>query len=160
MGRMYVCEFADVSVTAADGNVDFWELKPATNKPIRIHAGYVGQTTLDQDANEQMLTIQILRLPATVTDATGGTTAVISPLDTNDTAAGVSGVTVADVVATSSGTIIDIHSETFNNRSGWVYLPTPEMRVRALAGEAICVRLTTALAATTTFSGTVYIEEL
>ena len=63
-------------------------------------------------------------------------------------------------VATTSGTAVDIHSDTFNIRAGWVYLPTPEMRPRVAQAEGIVVRLMAAVTDELTMSGTLYMEEL
>lgn len=155
MGRMYVAEFADVAVSAAQ---DFFELTPATNRPIVIHAVYLSQNSDVGDAAEEMLTVKIIRGHAT--SGSGGSTQTPTPLIALDTASGITSAELNNTTIASSGTAVDLHSEAFNIRAGWVYMPTPEMRPHCTAaGVRIVVRLLTTPADSLTMSGTIYFEE-
>ena len=159
MGRMYSVEFENQSIATASGDYDLFELAPATNKPIRLHAVYLAVLSETGDAAEEMLRVRIMRLPATVTSG-NGTAAAENLLDTNDSAAGFVSEVIATTVATTTGTAINLHSDAFNCRVGWVYLPTPETRPRAQNAEYLVVRLMAAVTDDLTMSGTCYVEEL
>ena len=160
MSRIYTVEFEGTAVATASGDVDFFEILPAANKPVLIHAVFLSQSSDVGDAAEEILRVKIIRLPATVTSGTGGASATPVPLDVNDAAAGAVCEVLNTAVATTSGTAVDIHSDAFNIRVGWVYMPTPEMRPRVNNAEGIVVRLMAATVDELTMSGTVYIEEV
>lgn len=158
-GRMYTCVFQAVSVSAQQ---DLFELQPADDKPIRIHAIYISQSgTADfGDSQEEGLRIAIIR-GHTTSGSVGGTNPTPRPLNRTDVAAGfvceINNTTIASV-----GTPIQMHEECWNVRVPYVYLPTPEMRIEASqADTTIVVRLlTTPADAISTTSGTIYVEEL
>jgi hypothetical protein len=155
MGRMYVAEFENVSVSALQ---DFFELQPAANIPIVLHAVYLSQVTDVGDTNEEMLRVSIVR--GNTTSGSGGTTQTPTPLDQNDAASGDTTVEMNNTIEASAGTEVDLHSETFNIRTGWVYMPTPEMRPRVQNAELLCVRLLVAPGSAIFMSGTIYFEEI
>lgn len=155
MGRMYIAEFENVSVAVV---MDFFELAPAANKPIRIHAVFLSQVTDVGDANEEMLRLKIIR--GHTTSGSVGSTQTPTPLDKNDAASGVTLAELNNTTIASAGTPVDMHSETFNIRSGWVYLPTPEMRPRCQNSDLIVVRLMAAPGSAIFMSGTIYFEEI
>lgn len=155
MGRMYTVEFENVAVTAAQ---DFFEIVPADDKPCAIHAIHLSQSTEVGDSAEEMLRVKIIR--GHTTSGSGGSTSTAAPLDPSDTAAGftceVNNTTIASV-----GTTADLHSESFNVRAGWVYIPTPECRPKVSQGNtSLVVRLLAAPADSVTMNGTMYVEEL
>ena len=86
----------------------------------------------------------------------------LSPLDSTDAAFGpTTNVRVNDTTETSSGTPLDMHSEAFNIRTGWAYIPTPEMRIRTDEGDGfLAVALIDVPSDSLTMSGTMYVEEL
>ena len=155
MGRMYVAEFENQSVSVL---LDFFELQPAVNIPIVLHACYISQVTDVGDSNEEMLRVQIVR--GNTTSGSGGATTTPQPLDQNDSASGDVVVEVLNTTEASSGTEEPMHSETFNIRSGWVYIPTPEMRIRVQNAELLCIRLLVAPGSAIFMSGSIYFEEL
>lgn len=158
MSRMYSVVFSAVSVAAAQ---DLFELTPADDKPIAIHAIYlsnVGGTADAGDAAEEFLRADIIR--GFTTSGSGGTAPTAGALDPADAAAGCTAEVNNTTVATT-GTTVTLHSDGFNSRVGWVYVPTPECRPKASqANTTIVVRLTTAPADAILFSGTLYFEEL
>lgn len=155
MGRMYSVVFEGVAVTAAQ---DFFELSPADDKPITIHAIYLSQSTEVGDAAEEMLRVEIVR--GHTSGGSGGTAPTPTPLDPSGSAAGCA-AEVNNTTIASAGTTTILHAETFNERVGWVYIPTPECRPKASqANTTIVVRLMAAPADSVTMSGTLYFEEM
>lgn len=155
MARMYAVTFENVSVTA---QVDFFELSPADDKPIQIHAIYLSQSSDVGDAAEEMLRVQILR--GHTTSGSGGSAATPAPLHSSaDAAAGCAAETNNTTIA-SAGTAVSLHSEAFNIRAGWQFIPTPEMRPGASqANTTLVVRLMAAPADSLSMSGTLILEE-
>lgn len=157
MGRMYAVVFENQQITAANGDYDFFEIDPAADSPVRIHACYLSQVTDVGDANEEMLRIAIVRGNTT---SGNGSAAAETPLDSTDSAASFTAETVASTPA-SLGTPVNLHAETFNIRMGWSYIPTPECRPRADSGDGLlCVRLLAAVGSDIFMSGTLLVEEI
>lgn len=152
---MYAVTFENVAVTASQ---DLFELTPADDKPVAIHAIYLSQSTEYGDAMEEFLRLKIIR--GHTTGGSGGTAPTPAPLDPADAAAGCA-AEVNNTTIASTGTAVDLHAETFNVRSGWVYMPTPEQRPKANQGNTtIVVRLMAAPADSVTMSGTLIFEEV
>ena len=154
MGRMYAVTFENVAVTAGQ---DFFEILPATQKPVAIHACFLSQSTELRDVEEEQLRIKIIR--GHTTSGSGGSSATARPLSPADTAAGAT-CEINNTTIASAGTAVDLHAETFNVRTGWVYLPTPEMRPVSVNNAIIVVRLMAAPEDSVTMSGTIIFEEL
>jgi hypothetical protein len=152
--RMYSAQFENVAVTVAQ---DLFEIAPAANKSVIIHAIYLSQSTEIGDAMEEQLRIQLIRGNATT--GSGGSTPTPVPLRDSDAAAGAV-VKANNTTIASTGTPLILHSETFNVRTGWIYLPTPEMQPRTAAGSSrIVLRLLAAPGDSVSMSGTIYFEE-
>ena len=160
-GRIYSVIFDNVAVTVAS---DFFELNPAADKPIRLLALDIGQTNRVGDANEDMLRWSINRFTgATLTSGSGGSAPTPQPLNFGDAAAGFTAEVNNTTVATTSGTNTTLHVSTFNTRVGLLWVPPPECLGMALDSSThgvLLVRLLEAPSASTTMSGTAYVEEL
>lgn len=155
MGRMYAVTFEAVAVTA---QVDFFEITPADDKPCIIHGCYLSQSSDTGDAAEEMLRVKIIR--GHTTGGSGGSAPTPASLNPADAAAGFTAETNNTTIA-SAGTTVDLHSEAFNIRSGWVYMPTPEARPVVNQGNTtLVVRLMAAPADSLTISGTLIVEEM
>ena len=154
MGRMYSIEFSGIAVTASQ---DFFEILPATQKPCVVHAIFLSQSTELGDAEEEQLRVRIIR--GHTTSGSGGAAVTPRPMDSNATAAGFTAERNNTTIA-SAGTAVNLHSENFNVRSGWVYMPTPEMRPRVQNANLLVVRLLANPADSITMAGTMYVEEL
>lgn len=156
MGRMYSVIFEAVATTTA---VDLFELTPAANKPIVIHGIWLGQTTELADAAEEQLRISIIR--GYTTGGSGGSAPTANPLSSSiDTAAGCT-AEVNNTTVASNGSPITLHTTTWNLRSEFVYIPTPEMRIGcSAANTTIVVRLLAAPSDSVTMTGTLVFEEL
>ncbi len=155
MGRVYTAQFENVAVTATQ---DFCELVPADDKPIKLHAIFISQSTELGDAAEEQLRVQIIR--GFTSSGSGGSGPTPVPLNSNDVAAGCT-VEVNNTAVATTGTTTVLHSETFNVRTGWIYLPTPEMQPScSQANTSLVIRLLASPADSITMGATIYFEEL
>ena len=155
MGRMYSVEFSKVAVTA---DQDLFELTPADDKPIAIHAIYLSASNLLADAAEEILNIKVIR--GLGTSGSGGSTSTPAVLNPIDAAAGFT-CEVNCTTPASSGTPIDLHSDSFNVRAGLQLVFPPELRpIATQANTILVVNLLEDPVGSTTMSGTCYVEEL
>lgn len=153
-GRMYTVVFENVSVAAAQ---DLFELTPADDKPIILHAVYIAGAS--SETSEQ-LRFTIKRLPATVTSGSGGSAPTPQPCISTDSAAGFTAEVNNTSRASTNGTALTLHAEGGNLVTGWVYQPSPPMMIGAKQTEVIIVGLEAAPSASTPVSGVAYVEEL
>ncbi len=154
MARVYTVEFENVSVTAAQ---DFFELDPATDKPIQIIGWQFTQFSDVGDAAEEILRVKIIR--GHTTSGSGGSAATPAPVKFYDTAAGCA-AEVNNTTIASAGTAVDLYSGGFNIRVGEsVFLPE-EYRFSCTATQGVIVfRLMAAPADAITLSGTLWFSE-
>ena len=160
LGRAYTVTFTAVAITATQ---DLFYIKPAADKPCIIEQfsiANVGGTADAGDAQEELLRVEVIRLPATVTAGSGGSAPTPSPLAVNDAAAGFTARTNDTTVATTSGTSKTLVADGFNVRVGYIWLPVPEHRIVVANAEAIVVRLNLAPADSINLSGTLTAREL
>lgn len=153
--RTYAATFRAVAVTAAQ---DLFEIAPNTDKPIEIIACYISQSSEEGDAEDEQLSLSIVR--GHTTSGSGGSSVTPRPMDQADTAAGAT-VEANNTTIASVGTTHTLHAESFNVRAGWAFVPTPDARPRG-SGSAgrICVRLHDAPADSVTMDGTLIFREL
>jgi len=161
---MYTVEFENATIANASGDYDLISLLAAAQKPIVLHAIYIAQISDVGDAQEEILRIRLIR--GNTTAPSGGAAPTPRPLDALDVAASFTARTNDSTIA-SAGTAVNLHSDAFNIRTGWVYIPTPEMRPKlvpnqgaAAANEYLVLRLMAAVTDDLTMSGTAYVEEL
>lgn len=154
---MYTVEFENQAFTNALGDYDAFELVPATDSPIIIHAIFIENISEVGDAQEEMVRWKLVR--GNTTSGNGSSTTP-QLLDSTSGAASTTAEVVSSTPATA-GTEADLHSGAFNIRVGLIFIPTPEMRPRCDAGDnRICVRLPGTFADDVTLSGTLYFEEI
>lgn len=159
LGRLYVVEFHNVSVSAQQ---DFFYVKPAADKMVTLEALYlsnVGGTADAGDAQEEDLRVEIIKLPATVTVGSGGGSFTPTPQCINDAAAGFTARINDTTVATTSGTALNMHSDGWNVRVPYVWLPPPEHRFPVVNASAIVARLVSTPADAITMNGTLLVRE-
>ncbi len=156
MGRMYTVQFENVAVTVAQ---DFFDIIPGDDQPCTVHAIFISQSTETGDAQEEMLRVQIIRGLATV--GSGGSAPTPELMNENDGAATfTTRVNDTTVAVVGGGSTEILHSESFNVRTGWIYIPTPEMRPSvSQAKTRLVVTLKANPADSVTMNGTIYIEE-
>ena len=157
--RLFVVEFHNVTVSAQQ---DFFYIKPAADKPVSIEAVYiamVGGTADAGDAQEELLDIEIIQLPATVTVGSGGSSFTPVPKVVGDTA-GFTGRINDTTKATTSGTAVNRFSGGMNNRVPFEYVPPIEHRDWLANAVAQVVRLNTTPADSTVMNGTCLVREI
>lgn len=160
MGRAYAVPFVNVSVSAAQ---DLFYLKPAADKVCIVEAVYlsnVGVAADAGDAQEELLRVEGIRLPATVTVGSGGTSPTPGPLAVNDTAAGFTARVNDTTVATTSGTAVTLHADGWNVRVPYVWMPPPEHRIIVANAQAFVFRLNSAPTDAVSCSGVCIVREL
>ena len=151
---MYTSVFEGVAVTAAQ---DFFEIVAPADSAVILHSCYITQTSDVGDAAEEMLSV-VIQTGAT-TSGSGGTTPGVNPTQLGDAAAGTV-VEANNTTEAADGTILNKHRESFNIRAGWIYIPTPEMRLPLSPSARMTITLITVPNDSLTMDGTVYIEEI
>lgn len=160
IGRAYVVEFHAVAISAQQ---DLFYIKPAADKICVVEAVYlsnVGGAADAGDAQEELWRVEIIRLPATVSVGSGGGAMTPNPTATNDAAAGFTARINDTAVATTSGTALNLHSDGWNVRVPYVWMPPPEHRLLVANAQAIVVRLVSTPADAVTCNGTCIVREL
>lgn len=151
-GYIYAVRFAPTALTVAKTLIQI----KAGAAPIDILEARVYQIT---KTSSELLALQWLRKSA------GATVTSATPLKMNpgDPAAlAVGGTTATGVNATAEGTDGDIPFEDIWNvlNGSWLYLPTPEDRIRIPQGGFLGLKLNTAPAASMTIGAFVHFEEV
>lgn len=155
--RLYSVNFENVAATVAQ---DLFDIAPADDKICILHGIWLSQSTELGDAAEEQLRIKIIRGFATVGSGGGSFTPV--PLNEHDAAAGAT-VRINDttIAVVGGGSTDVLWAESFNLRSGWVYLPTPEMRpIVKQTSTRLVVQLVAAPADSVTMNGTLIYQEV
>lgn len=161
MGRIYSAVMASVAITNANGDVDWFELAPADDKPCKLRGFVISQTSEVGDAQEEGLRFRILRLPATFTSGSGGTTPTPAPMDSADVAAGATTEANNTTVATTSGTAIVLAEFGWNERNSpyEMWFPDDRFAPKVKQGEGLVIRQETTVADDVTCMGTFWFEE-
>lgn len=162
MRGTYTVSFTTTTFTNANGDYDFFEIDPAANEPIEIVAIFIGNKTEVGDTQEEEVAWSIRRFSgATFTSGNGSATTPVA-LVPGDEAASFAAETVASTVATSTGTTVVLHYDTFNIRAGLQLIFPPDMRPKCdgATDSALVVRLDTALADDADLRGTLYVRQL
>ena len=155
MARTYSAQFSDVAVTAAQ---DFFSLLVGDDEPISLLGCVISQNTDVGDAAAEALTVRIIRGWGTV--GSGGSAPTPINLDARGGAATTT-LRANDTTEASAGTDVTLHSEVWNIRMPFIYMPIPELRIRVdQADDILSISLITVPADSITVSGTVYWEEL
>lgn len=159
-GRLYAVEF---QVTSLAAQQDLFYIKPAADKICIIEAVYlsnVGIAADAGDAQEELWDVRMAYVPATVTVGSGGGAYTPTPMLVNDTAAGFTARINDTTKATSSGTIVWRHSDGWNVRVPYVYLPPPEHRTVVANAAAITFQLDSTPTDAVLVSGTMLVREM
>ena len=154
---MYSISFA---ATAETATFDAFEIAPATNKPVRIHSVYIGQTSDFGDAQDEGLAVTFTRGGTGMTSGSGGSAVTPQPLGSSaDTAAGAACEVLNTTIATFTSGVV-VHRDFMNVRGGFVYRPTPNERIGVSAANGGLTINVSAPADSVTFIGTCIFEEL
>jgi hypothetical protein len=159
-GRLYVCAFEAVAVTAQQ---DVFYIKPAADKPVFIESFALsvnGGAADAGDAQEELYDLQLCYVPATVTASSGGSSLTPQPVNINDTAASFTARANDTTKATTTGSITTRGVPPFNSRIGSEKLWAPEHRPLIASAAAWTLRLNTTPADSISLSGELYVREL
>ncbi len=161
--RVYSCEFENQTITAADTDVDIFEIVPAANKPVRLLALYLANVGADVgDIEEEMLRLQVIR--GHTTGGSGGVVTTPRPIGSGiEVVAGFTCDTMNDVIKTG-GTVHNLFSDGWNIRVPyqmiWPSMPE-DMRPGASAVDtSILLRMLTTVGDTINVSGTLFVGEM
>ncbi|GAA4226115.1 hypothetical protein GCM10022254_10040 [Actinomadura meridiana] len=154
LGMMYTAQFSGVAVSAQQ---DLFEVVAPSDAVVILHQLVVSQTTETGDAQEEGLLIQLKR--GATTSGSSGASVTPVPLQAGFTAAG-STVEANNTTKASSGTIVTLHSEAWNVRAPFVWLPPPEARIVVSPSARLTVELGTTPNDSITMAGTLVFEEL
>ena len=159
MGRIYTVSYTG-TITSAGGNVDLLELAPAAQKPCKLRGFSLAQISEVKDAEEEGLSISIMRMAATVTSGNGTSTTGI-PMDSANVAAGFAAECNGATVATTSGATVILAEYGWNNRNSpyEIWFPDPEISPKVKSAEFLFIRQNTTLADDMTGCFTFWIEE-
>lgn len=162
MRGLYSVSFATTTFTTANGDYDFFELDPAADEPIELVAIFIGNKTEVGDSQEEEVAWSIRRFSGATFTSGNGTSTTPRPTVPGDEAASFVAETVGSTVATTTGTEVVLHYDTFNIRTGLQVIFPPEMRhvCDGAANSAMVVRLDTALADDADFRGTAYVRQV
>lgn len=160
MGRIYSVAWQG-TVTNAGGDQDLIEIQPASNKPIKLRGMVFSQISEVGDTAEEGVRISVMRLPATLTSGSGGSSSTPVPADSSDAAAGATVEVNNTTVATTSGTAVTLAELGWNIRQSPFDFWWPDERFapKAKNGEGLVVRLQTTVADDLTGEFTFWIEE-
>ena len=160
MSRIYTVSYQG-TITNAGGDTDLLELLPADDKPVKLRGFSLAQTSEVGDAAEEGLRVSVIRLGATVTSGSGGSSVTPTPMDSADSAAGVAAECNNTTIATTSGTSTTIEEIGWNIRSSPYehWYPDVNFCPKAKQGEGLVVRLQTTVADDITGVLTFWIEE-
>jgi len=160
MGRIYTVTFQG-TITNAGGDQDLIEILPADDKPVLLRGFSLANISEVGDAAEEGLRVSVLRMTATVTGGSGGSTPTPTPPDSADSAAGFAVETNNTTVATTSGSTLSFAEYGWNIRNSpyEVWYPDTRFCPKAKQGEALLVRLQTTPADDFTGQFTFWIEE-
>lgn len=154
MGRLYTSCFQAVAVTAGQ---DLLSLLATSTVPLKIHYFSCGQSSDAGDAQDELLRIRFRRGMTTV--GSGGSAPAMNPLDVRELTAATATARANDTTPASIGTIVEIWEECFNVRSGYIFMPTPELRPTIGISTRGAFNLPSAPADSLTMSGTIVWEE-
>lgn len=153
-GRMYTMVISQVAFTA---QVDAFEISPADDKPCEIVGLFLGQSTEFGDAQDETLTITIIR--GFTSSGSGGSATTPQLIDPGDPAAAFAGETMNTSVATT-GTSVKLHEDAWNVRAGYaMWWPIGTEPKVSQANTTLVVRIS-APADSVTLSATLYVREL
>jgi chitodextrinase len=157
MPRQYSVVFAATTVAAASGDVDWFELTPADDKPLEIVGLFIAVTSELGDAADEWVPFQILR--GHTTSGSGGSAPTPAALDSADGAAGFASEVLNTTVASTTTPII-LHSDAVNVRIGYqMWWPDGYGPKATQANTTLVVRQMAAVADDVTMTGTLYVRE-
>lgn len=155
MGRKYWVDLTPTAITVA---ADLFELTAADDKPIRVLALNLHQTTDFGDAQDEVISVVWVR--GNATSGGGGSAPTPRPCNPSDAAAAFT-AEVANTTAASTGTAVNLPRHGFNVRGGLErpYTPDECPETNQTAG-LLCLRMAAAPADSLTIGGSILVEEM
>jgi hypothetical protein len=154
MPRRYRIPMPPVAVAAAQ---DLWQITGATGKMVRVMRVVLGETDTTPAA-AQFFSLRGRYLPGTLTNGSGGSSAVIARTDPGDAAASLTSLLNSTTKATTTGTAavdMEINCHSYAGLDH-VYMAPPLVG----PGEAYVVEMLSTVSGTVTLSGYVEVEEM
>jgi hypothetical protein len=152
--RIYSTFFDNVTISAVQ---DVFLLKAGSVNGIELHQIDLSAGGVTAPAE---IRLRLRRLPATVTNGSGGSAPTIGVTDSGDTKATTATVRANDTTqATTGGTAVTLQAHQWNVLLPWQYLPAPEDREVIQAAEALVLDIPAA-PASTVVSGTIKWREI
>lgn len=160
MGRRYTIP-TSVTLANAGTDADLLEIIPASAKPISLVGLKISQSSEIAEAQEESLRIQIVRLPATVTSGSGGSSPTVAKTKRNSTDPGVTAEANNTTLATSSGTAVVLEEFAWNVRGTplEMWWTDPRDQYDVVNGEVLCIRCQSTPADDMTFQITAIVDE-
>lgn len=155
--------YAPYSGTIANsgGDTDLLEISPASNKPVKLRRFIISQISEVGDTAEEGLRISIIRLPATFTSGSGGSTVTKTYPSSASGAASATIEANNTTVATTSGTAETLYELSWNIRNSpteFVFYDDIFMP-RVANGEGLVIRCQTTVADDVTATWTAELVE-
>ena len=160
LGRAYCVEFHNVAISAQQ---TIFYIKPAADKICIIESfnlGVAGVQGQSGDSKEELLDIELIYLPATVTVGSGGNSMTPTPLSVNDTAASFTARINDTSKATTNATAVNRLSDCWNTRIPYIWLPPPEHRNIVANAAAIILNLNSTPGSSLTCNGSMMVREM
>jgi hypothetical protein len=155
---MYSVTFTGTTVAAASGDVDWFEISPADDKPIEIVGLFIAVTSELGDAADEWIPFQILR--GHTTSGSGGSAATAIDLSPQGVAAGFAAEVLNTTVASTTTPLI-CHADAVNVRAGYGnWWPEGCGPGAGQGNTTIVVRQMAAVADDVTMTGTLYVREM
>lgn len=154
MARAYSVSIDQIAVSAAQ---DLFGLYAGANMAFRLLRIELGQRSL---TSWEAKPIKLIRMPATVTTGSGGTTPTPQKFNNGDAAATVTAHINDTVAMTTSGSASILFARTWEFLNGFFWLPTPREEIVIAPSQALAVNLPVAPSASMTVSGTIEFEEV
>jgi len=148
---VYSANHIAISVSTA---ITILQVKAGTTKQFEILRAWVTQSS---STTMYMQRIQLLRKTGAAT-VTSYTPLLLNPASPAADAAG--GSSATGYTASSEGTDGDLLiNDVFNTLNGWLYLPTPEERIKVPASGIVALKFPAAPAAAMTFTASIIFGE-
>jgi hypothetical protein len=155
---MYTVAIAATTVANASGDVDWWEITPADDKPVELVGFNLTVTSELGDAADEWVPYQVLR--GHTTSGSGGSAPTPVDIALSGTAAGFTAEVLNTTIA-STGTALVCHAGAVNVRSGdFVWFPDGCGPIAGQGNTTIVIRQMAAVTDDVTFTGTLYVREL
>jgi hypothetical protein len=153
-GRTYTINFRGVSISAVQDLCAAYAGASMGIEIVSLTLGQITQTSVEE------LQISIKRLPATVTNGSGGSSMTPTPDVDTDAAATFTSRINDTTPATTSGTAVYPHVDTWNLVNGYQWIFPERARPSCKLSEALVFSLDSAPAAARTVSGSMKVHEL